>query len=662
MFKIQPSPIISAISLPKPVLRFIYSPNTLACLFFLLITAIFLRPIVFNFFDQVSGAGDTYEYVWRLWWFKHTLIDTGQLPWLVPFVYYPFGYPLAYSELTPANTIFGLPLTLAFGQYSAHNALLFLDFFLTGFTTYLLARQLTGSSWAGLLAGLLFTFTPYRRGQYFHLIHLTTQWFPLIFLFLEKFLQTGRRRYAFAGGVAFGLNALASWYFALAGALLSLVWLAVRGWPWPTYFKQQRIWLGLIIFAATATTLIAPFLPPFLAVSSDPDTRAALENTNFWSASPTDYLIPNPFHPLWGRFIEEKILPLTALADKVSPTQADFEAGRFFPNSNLNIATEFVMGPGLIAILFAAYGLRWTPPKLTRPWLYLTAVAVILSMGLTLHLAGRQVVIPAPPAITAGFNQAMNYISMNLSLQHEPFTIAQDTGIIIPLPSLLVRWFVPAVGSTRTWTRFSQFAIFGLTILVAYGAAAWHKREIAPLNKNRKWKIKDGRAKRNNPLSSIFNLLSPAFPWLIVIGLALFELWWKPMPTHVPSTQRPVDVWLRQQPGNDALIQYPLESSFNGSQFIYTQAHGKPIVHAYGNPFGFMFGRRHPELLIFPDPTSLATLSRWDVRYVLVETAGPGTDTAPELLQKVATVPCLHPATVQGTIQVFELVGCAQTQ
>lgn len=632
------SPIIKPIK--TPVHRHKLFLTGLALLFFAIITAIFLRPVIFNFFDQLSGAGDTYEYSWRLWWFKHTLIDTGQSPWFVPFVYYPYGYPLAYSEVTPDNTIFGLPFTLVLGEFSAHNLLLMLNICLSAFSTFLLARELTGSWWAGLLAGVLFGFSAHRRGQYFHLNHLTVQWFPLIFLFLERFLRTGQRKYAFAGGVAFGLNALASWYFALAGSILSLAWIAGRARPWTTYFRQRPLWTGLVIFSVTAVILIMPFLPPFLAVSRDPATRPPLDNVNFWSASPTDYFIPNPFHPIWGSFIEEKIMPVATLVDKESPSQADFEAGYFFPNSNLNISAEFLISPGLIAILFAMYGLRWTPVKLTRPWLYVVITAAVLSLGPTLHLAGRQVVIPTSPAVAAGYNQTMNYISTQLALQPEPFILGQAEGILIPLPALLLRWFAPGIGSARTWTRIGQFTIFGTAILAAYGAAAWHRREVA-------------RPKSKRPAY---------WAWLILIGLALFELWWKPMPTHPPSTERPVDVWLRQQPDQAALIQYPLESSFNGVQFVYTRAHGKPIVHAYGNFFGFMFGRRHSELLDFPDPPSLATLSEWNVRYILIETAGPGSKSAPELLQKIISVSCLEPATVQGSIHVFILANCHPSQ
>jgi hypothetical protein len=41
-----------------------------------------------------------------------TLIDTAQSPWLVPFCLLSNGYLLAYGEVTPTNTLFGLPFTL----------------------------------------------------------------------------------------------------------------------------------------------------------------------------------------------------------------------------------------------------------------------------------------------------------------------------------------------------------------------------------------------------------------------------------------------------------------------------------------------------------------------------------------------------------------------
>ena len=71
-----------------------------------------------------------------------------------------------------------------------------------------------------------------------------------------------------------------------------------------------------------------------------------------------------------------------------------------------------------------------------------------------------------------------------------------------------------------------------------------------------------------------------------------------------------------------------------------------------------MLCRRHPELMVFPDPVSLQQLSEWGVRYVLLETRGPGAEDAPEMLKKIAEIPCLRPLTVQDSVFVFELAGC----
>jgi hypothetical protein len=262
-------------------------------------------------------------------------------------------------------------------------------------------------------------------------------------------------------------------------------------------------------------------------------------------------------------------------------------------------------------------------------------VAVVLSFGLTLHLLGRQIVIPMPRPVVETFNETLDYISQNYSRNHEPFTIGRSDGLVVPLPALLLRWFAPVFGQTRTWTRFGVVALLGVAVVASLGAAAWHRREL----------------RRYSPAGR-------RVAWLVVLGLALFELWWQPGLMVTPVIERPVDRWLRQQPGRDALIQFPLNSSFTSEQLIYTWAHGKPIVHAYGTFFGFMLGRRHPELLVFPEPDSLELLSEWGVRYLLLETRGPGTEDAPELLAKVREIPCLHQMTVQDSVYVFKLVNC----
>jgi len=374
-----------------------------------------LYPLLLDFSSKLPAfGGDIYEYVWKLWWFKHSLLETGQSPWVVPNIYYPFGYLLAYGEITAANTILGLPLTLAFGEVITFNLLLLMSTILSGFTMFLLAREVTGNFWAGLLAGVIYAFAPFRFPQMSHLNILTTQWLPLIFYFLERFERTRKPVFGLAAGLAFGLNALASWYYAVAGALFGLLWVLFRFRPLKSYVHQKQTWQALALFLGAAMVLILPFVWPYLAILGNPDVAIPMENSNFFSASPVEYLLPSPFHFLWGRWVQQHLF-------------------------NRPIPGEFVIGWGFVTLLFGLYSLRFAPRRVVRPWLVLVLVAVVLSFGLTLHLAGRQMVLPAPQPVVERVNGIFNTISLDYALESQPFTIGREDGLVIPMPALIAR-------------------------------------------------------------------------------------------------------------------------------------------------------------------------------------------------------------------------------
>lgn len=598
----------------QKLLLFIRSwPAGQALLFFTVISGLMLFPIFPHLFDRLVLGGDAYEYVWKLWWLKHSYLETGQSLWLVPQIYYPQGYLLAYGESTIANTLLALPSTVLLGEIPTYNLLILLSTILSGFTMFLLAREVSGNFFAGLLAGAIFAFAPFRRLQLLHLNIATTQWLPLIFYFLERFARTRKPVFGAAAGVSFALNALASWYYAVAGTLFVLVWGLVRFRPLKNYLRHKQTWLALGLFSIIALSLIVPFAWPYLALLGNPDIAIPIENVNFYSASLTDYLMPSPFQFLWGGWVSSNLLRRTA-------------------------SGEFIVSSGFMALLFAFYGLRLARPSLTRPWLAVALVALVLSFGLTFHLIGRQLTIPAPRPVVNTVNALFNTISLEYALEPEPFTISQANGLVIPLPALVLRWFVPVIGKLRTWTRFGIITLFGLAVLAALGAAAWHQRELVP---------------HSSPLKQRLS-------WLLVIGLTLFELWWAPLPMISPTLERPVDRWLAAQPDQFAIMEYPLSSALTPQQLIYTRAHGKPIVHGYATYFSFVFSRQQPELLEFPDKVALQRLTELGVRYVLVETAVPYAAEAQTLLTAINQESCLQQRTVQATIVVFELVGCTQ--
>jgi hypothetical protein len=428
---------------------------------------------------------------------------------------------------------------------------------------------------------------------------------------LERFARTRRPIYGLAAGVFFGLNALASWYYAVAGILFGLLWGLLRFRPFNSYLHQKGTWQAGALFMVAAAGLIIPFAWPYLAIVGNSDVAIPMENSNFYAASPIEYMLPAPNHFLWGRWAEQHLF------DRPAPG-------------------EFIIGWGFVTWLFGLYGLRFAPRQVVWPWLTVVLLAVILSFGLTLHLGGRQIVLPAPQPVVEKANEILNTISLDYSLDAQPFTLGREDGLVIPMPALLLRWFVPVLGKIRTWTRFGFIALFGMAMLAGLGAAAWHRREIRP-----KASVGGGRV-----------------AWSIVIGLALFELWWRPVPMVTPVFKRPVDQWLFGQPGAQPIIEYPLDSAFDARQLIYTRAHGKPILHGYATYFSFAFSRQQPELLDFPEPAALEKLTELGVRYVLVETAPPHAEKANAILADASGIPCLQQRTVQGTVYVFELDGC----
>jgi len=49
-------------------------------LFFVVLALLATWPLVLHFNDLVPGwaVADNYEYLWKMWWFKHTLLETRQ--------------------------------------------------------------------------------------------------------------------------------------------------------------------------------------------------------------------------------------------------------------------------------------------------------------------------------------------------------------------------------------------------------------------------------------------------------------------------------------------------------------------------------------------------------------------------------------------------------
>ncbi|MBI5586338.1 MAG: hypothetical protein HY892_21210 [Deltaproteobacteria bacterium] len=134
----------------------------LVLLLFAGLTLIMTFPAVLRLKVAVIGdAVDSLLNCWIIAWDIHkitafefrTLFDAN--------IFFPYQNTLAYSEHMLGVALPAIPLQVGLADpLLTYNLSLLLSFVLTAFGLYLLVRQLTGSTPAAFVAGLIFAFSP----------------------------------------------------------------------------------------------------------------------------------------------------------------------------------------------------------------------------------------------------------------------------------------------------------------------------------------------------------------------------------------------------------------------------------------------------------------------------------------------------------------------
>ncbi|MEO5897306.1 MAG: hypothetical protein ABIS06_16575 [Vicinamibacterales bacterium] len=192
---------------------------------------------------------------WILWWNTQALPLTAR--WWSPPVFFPASGAFALSEHLLGISVFTAPLQRAgLNAVGCYNVALILSYWLSGFFGFLLARRLTGSSAAGLVAGVAYACAPYRAGQLSHLQVLTAQWMPLALLAMHAYLDARRRRWLAVFAAAWLLQALSNGYYLLFFPIYIGIWLA-----WFVRWKTDaRAGIALAATFALSSLLLIPTL------------------------------------------------------------------------------------------------------------------------------------------------------------------------------------------------------------------------------------------------------------------------------------------------------------------------------------------------------------------------------------------------------------------
>ncbi|HTL70419.1 MAG TPA: hypothetical protein VL404_03915, partial [Candidatus Eisenbacteria bacterium] len=105
------------------------------------------------------------------------------------------GFPLFAEGQTGMLYLPNLVLFSLLPFKAAYNAMFLLHYFLGGLFSYLFARRRRLSPEASALVSLCFTFGSAYAGSFYNIVTLRSLvWFPLLLLFVERFIETRRLR------------------------------------------------------------------------------------------------------------------------------------------------------------------------------------------------------------------------------------------------------------------------------------------------------------------------------------------------------------------------------------------------------------------------------------------------------------------------------------
>ncbi len=341
--------------------------HLLVLLLFVVVTLAFTWPLPARLNTHFAGDNiDVWINMWVNWWTRKA-IDEGLPLYETDYLLYPHGAPLYFHSFSHTNTVLWLFLAPWTAALTAYNVTILLGFVGLACGISLLARELTGSGAAGVVAGLAAAFAPYHVWESAHPTLFSTQYIPLLVWALVTLFRRPAWWRGLLVGIFAGLTAFTGWHQPLYAAVIAgpyLVWALLLRRPRP----DGQVWWGLLVAVLVGGLLVGPALVPLVReqigggyASADPDW---VFNTDVLA-----WLTPSFLHPLWG--------------DAVRPAYERFAA----PNR-----PAFV---GFVVLALALVGMIRSAKR--HPWLVAaTLLALVLALGTRLQVGGR-VLLPHLP-------------------------------------------------------------------------------------------------------------------------------------------------------------------------------------------------------------------------------------------------------------------------
>ncbi len=431
---------------------------------FTLLTIVFTWPQAARLFSMPESIDTTFS-LWRIAWIAHQLpIDPRHL--FDANIFYPLRHTLAYSDAVFLEGLAGAPLHwLGAPSVLVYNLLVLSGFMLSGLGAFLLVRDLTGSSAAGIIGGMVFAFAPFRFDHYIHLELLWAQWIPLAMWMLHRTLRSGRLRDGIWTGVCVGLQGLSCVYYTVFLATILVVAGPVLLTTAVPVLRRRAAW-SLLAGAVVAAVMLIPYAGEYRAARADVGVRGRDMVMYEFSAGPKHYLATTPNNMLYGsatraNSVHEKRLFMGYLV------MALMVVGLWSPLNRIRIAYALALAV-TIDISFAHRGvlLGWlydhvsiyqglrVPTRIGQ--LTLLCAAVLAGFGVTrvlMWIRARRPRLVRPACVILGGIVALEYLMFPMALAPVPTAPSESSVWLRSQPSAPVTNFpVPRHGTD--WRRF----------------------------------------------------------------------------------------------------------------------------------------------------------------------------------------------------------------
>jgi hypothetical protein len=473
-----------------------------ATVIYLAVTLIFTWPLARGMTRDIPwDLGDSLLNAWILAWDAERLLRflSGDMDAIRNFwnanIFHPEPLTLAYSEHLFAQAVQILPVyAITSNIILSYNVLFLSTFVLSGLGMFLFVREITGSSRAGLAAGLIYAFAPYRVLQFSHLQVLTSQWMPFVLYGLRRYFVTRRATPLIGAAGALIAQNLSNGYFLLFFAPFVLAYALFE-------ISQRKLWANVRVWAALSLTAVVvaaatlPFLLPYLELRRLGVGPRTLDELKAFSADVFSYWTSPAASHLWGSSIrafpksEAELFPtVTALLlTAVGITVSVADSWRYardrppaLPRVSMRIvwlivaaAAAYVM---FVLLIISGNGVTHIGPlpfSVRNLWRNARVLAAIVGLLILVSPRARSFVRRWIGTITAFLLIAATgafLMSLGPEIRSDGRVIA-DTG-----PYHFFYKYVPGFDGLRVPARFAMLVMLFLSATAGIGAAIVEKR------------------------------------------------------------------------------------------------------------------------------------------------------------------------------------------